>query len=144
MTSAARYHVSVSTSRQPTVRFRRHPGSAAAGLLVTLSLGTLVTVSSWLALLMIIPAAWTVWAWRAGTEADTDGLRVRALLGTRRIPWSRVDSLAADRHRRVVATLRDGALLPLTAVTAADLPRLAAVTGADHPSPADAGEQRNG
>lgn len=121
----------MSTSAKTAVRFRHHPGRAGAGLLVTLSMATLVTVSPWLALLMIMPLAWTVWVWRAGTDADVDGLRVRALLGGRRVPWSRVDNLAATGRHRVIAILTNGAVLPLTAVTAADLPQLAAAGSQD-------------
>lgn len=115
----------MSKARKPDVQFRHHPARAVAGVIVAVSMTTLVTVSPWLGLLALIPLAWAGWVWRAGTDAGTDGLRVRGLLAARHIPWSRVDSVTAHGRAQVVATLSDGARLPLTAVTAADLPRLA-------------------
>lgn len=110
-------------------RFRHHPGRAAAGLIVTISTVTLAAASGWLALAVLVPLAWTVWLWRAGTEVDEDGFRVRALLGSRRIPWSDVRELTPDRRGGVVATLTTGVTIRLTAVSLADLPRMAAASG---------------
>jgi hypothetical protein len=114
----------------PTVeRFRHHPGRAVAGLVVAVSTVTLAGFSGWLLLASLPPLAWSIWAWRAGTDADRQGIRVRALLAARHVPWSAVHQVAAVGRDRVVATLRDGARLSLTAVTAADLPRLVAAGG---------------
>jgi hypothetical protein len=55
-----------------------------------------------------------------------DGLRVRALLGSTEIPWSRVDQLASDDRGRVSALLTDGKVIRLTGVTAANLPAVIA------------------
>lgn len=119
------------TTEQPTtLRFRHHRGRAVAGLIITISLLTLVPVSAWFALLLVPPAAWTVWVWRAGTDADPAGVRVRALVATRRVPWSRVEALATEPGGQVVANLTSGTQLPLTAVTATDVPRLAALAPA--------------
>jgi hypothetical protein len=146
--------------RAPVSRFRHDRGRAVAGLIVTISLLTLVAVSPWFALLLVPPAAWTGWVWRAGTDADRHGLRVRALLGRRDLPWSQVSALHPDRlvqgrserrrgrdsgrlrrlaggggrdarHRRLVATLTDGTEVPLTAVTVADAGRLVAASGGE-------------
>jgi hypothetical protein len=118
----------VSERTTDVVRFRHHPGRGVAGLIITISVLTLAAVSDWLVLLALPPLAWTVWVWRAGTDADRAGIRVRALAGHKWIPWSRVGGLVTE-GRRVVATLTDGATVPLTAVTPADLPRLAAASG---------------
>ncbi|HEY8471239.1 MAG TPA: PH domain-containing protein [Natronosporangium sp.] len=115
--------------RGPVSSFRYHRAWPLAGLMVSISLVTLGAYSAWLALLALPPLVWTWWAWHAGTDADQDGLRVRALLGRRRIEWSRVDTLVPDQRGRIVATTTDGRALLLTAVTRADLPRLTAVTG---------------
>jgi hypothetical protein len=121
----------VNTRAAEVVRFRHHPGRGAAGIIVTISLITLAGVSPWLGLVALLPLAWTVWVWRAGTDADPTGVWVRALLGKRHFPWSRVRDLAVRDRGRVVATLTDGAQAPLTAVTAQDLPHLVAVAGPD-------------
>ena len=41
------------------------------------------TVRWYLTPLLLIPIAFAIWAWRSGTDADRDGVRVRALLGQR-------------------------------------------------------------
>ncbi|HEY8452072.1 MAG TPA: PH domain-containing protein [Natronosporangium sp.] len=114
---------------QAVVRFRHHPALAVLGVILTISTTTLAAVSGWLALLLVPPLAWTVWLWRSGTDAGPDGIRVRALLGQRRIPWTAVHQLAAVGPGRVVATLTSGVTVPLTAVAPADLPRLVAASG---------------
>jgi hypothetical protein len=114
-------------------RFRHDRGRAVAGMIVTISLFTLATVSPWFLLLPLPAGVWTWWAWRAGTDADQDGLRVRALVGRRRVRWSEVSALHPDEHQRILATISDGRDLLLTGVTSADLPRLVAASG--HPLP---------
>jgi hypothetical protein len=99
--------------------------------MVTISVLTLVAVSPWFTLLLLPPLAWTTWVWRAGTDADRHGLRVRALLGRRAVRWSQVSALHPDQDQRLVATLTDGTELPLTAVTTADAGRLVAAGGGE-------------
>jgi hypothetical protein len=78
-----------------------------------------------------VPASVAVWAWRAGTDVDTEGLRVRALFGSRFVPWTGVASLRiGDRERVYVETLSGGELR-LTGVNAADVPRVVAAGGQD-------------
>lgn len=112
-------------------------------MIVTVSVITLAGVSGWLVLVALLPLTWTVWAWRSGTDVDRAGVRVRALLGEKRIPWSQVHGMAVESRHRVVAKLTDGAVVPLTAVTAADLPRVTAASGqelsAAEPPPAAGG-----
>lgn len=118
--------------RSPVVRYRLHRSRGVAGLIVTISMFTLVAVSPWFAPLVLPPLAWTIWVWRAGTDVDPDGLRVRALLASRRLPWSQVTALAPGQRGQVVAQLTSGGYLPLTAVTVSDLPQLAGLaTGRD-------------
>ncbi len=81
-----------------------------------------------LLLILLVPLAIAVWGWRAGTDADAAGLRVRALLGSRRIPWRDV-TLLAPQGRRVYARLTDGRAIRLAAVGRDDLPRLVAASG---------------
>jgi Bacterial PH domain len=85
--------------------------------------------------ILLVPLAVIVWGWRSGTDADPDGLRLRALAGTRRVPWSRVRALV-PQGRRVVALLDDGRGVTLPAVTRSDLPRLVAASGSPLDEPA--------
>lgn len=116
-------------NRKRILRFRYHRARAVAGMTVTLSTFTLAAASPWFLLALLPPLIWTVGAWRAGTDADQDGLRVRALLGQRRIPWTDVMALIPRSSDEVVARLSGGTDLPLTAVTTADLPLLVAASG---------------
>lgn len=134
--------VAMSKTRRPVVRYRHHPGRAVAGLIAALGLTTLLAVSGWFALLLVPPLAWTVWVLRAGTDVGPDGLRVRALLASRTVPWSQVESLSADRSGGVVATLTSGGALPLTAVPAADLHRLTQTSVDEAPNAAANGANR--
>ena len=110
------------------VKFRYNVGIAIAGLVAFFGAIPVATVRWYLAPILLVPLAVLVWGWRAGTDADTDGLSVRALFGSRKLPWSRVTALVPD-GRRVVATLDGGASVRLPAVTPADLPKLVGASG---------------
>lgn len=119
----------MSRGNAAVTRFRHHPARAIAGVVVAISLTTLAAVSPWYALLVVVPLVYTVWVWRSGTDVDASGVRVRALLGERRIPWSEITGLARLSADRVAATLRGGGAVRLTAVTPDALPRLVAAGG---------------
>jgi Bacterial PH domain len=87
------------------------------------------TVRWFLLPILLIPIALAAWAWRTGTDADREGVRVRALLGQRQIRWSQISELVADRRGRAMALLTDGSTIALPAVSRADLPRLVAASG---------------
>jgi len=112
------------------VRFRHHTGLAIAGLVATIGAIPLASVRWYLTPILLIPAAVAVWGWRAGTDADESGVTIRALLGQRRLPWSRIAGFAPV-GRRVAAVLEGGGTVTLTAVTPADLPKLVAASGTE-------------
>jgi len=112
------------------VKFRYNAGVAVAGLVATFGAIPVATVRWYLAPILLVPAAVAVWGWRAGTDADESGVTVRALVGQRRLPWSRISGFA-PRGRRVVAVLDGGATVPLIAVTPADLPKLVTTSGTE-------------
>jgi Bacterial PH domain len=120
-----------------TVKFRYNVGIAVAGLVAFFGAVPVATVHWYLAPILLVPLAVLVWGWRAGTDADRDGLTVRALLGGRRLPWARITGLVPD-GRRVVAVLDGGTFVRLPAVGPADLPRLVAASGQEvtEPEPA--------
>ncbi|MFU8850374.1 PH domain-containing protein [Micromonospora sp. SL1-18] len=118
-------------SRANTIRFRHNQAILVAAIVAFVGALPLATASWWLLWVLLIPLSVIVWSWRAGTDADPRGLRLRALAGQRRIPWDQVAALAGDARGRGVARLDDGELLVLPAVRAADLPRLVSVTGHD-------------
>jgi hypothetical protein len=92
--------------------------------------GTTGSTVRWFLLpILLIPLVLGLWAWRTGTDADRDGVRVRALLGQRRIGWPEIRELATDGRGRAVALLTDGHTIALPAVNRADLPRLVSASG---------------
>jgi hypothetical protein len=123
-------------SRADTVRFRYSQAILVAAIVAFIGALPLATARWWLLWVLLIPLALGVWAWRAGTDADARELRLRALVGQRRVPWTRVAELATDARGRAVARLDDGETLVLPAVRAADLPRLVSATGQELPESA--------
>jgi hypothetical protein len=85
--------------------------------------------------ILLIPLAVLVWAWRAGTDVDTESLRVRALFGKTVVPWSRVAELAPDPRGQVAALLTDGMVVPLTGVTQGNLQAVLKAGGQQVSSP---------
>jgi hypothetical protein len=116
-------------SSPDTVRFRHHQAILVAAIIAFIGAIPLAGAAAYLAPILVIPLAVAVWTWRAGTDADHGGVRVRALIGHRDVPWSAIAELGADPAGRVLARRHDGTVLPLTAVTRDDLPRLIAASG---------------
>jgi hypothetical protein len=114
----------------PSIRFRYNAALAVAGVIATLGGVPLLGASPYFAFVLLIPITIAVWGWRAGTDADERGVEVRALFGSRLVPWSQVEALVPD-GRRVQARLANGRVITLPAVTAADLPRLVQASGTE-------------
>ena len=109
--------------------FRYPAALAIVAALAVLGSFALVAQGGVFVVTPLIPFVVMIWAWRAGTDVNDYGLRVRALLGNKVITWDRVAALHPDRRGRIVAELTDGGAVPLTAVKAADLPRLLGASG---------------
>ncbi|WP_203992936.1 PH domain-containing protein [Micromonospora lutea] len=117
--------------RTDTARFRHNQAILVGAIVATIGALPLASARTYLLPVLAVPLAVAVWAWRAGTDADVQGLRVRALAGELRIPWDQVVELTADPRGRAVARLDDGRWFMLPAVRGADLPRLVAAAGHD-------------
>jgi hypothetical protein len=105
------------------VRFRQHAGLAIAGLVAFVGAVPLAAARWYLAPILLVPLAVAIWAWRSGTDADADGVTIRARFGQRRLPWERIVGFVPDR-RRVTAVLDGGTSIPLPAVAPGDLASL--------------------
>ncbi|MGK5738775.1 PH domain-containing protein [Micromonospora sp. URMC 103] len=116
-------------SKPATVRFRHNQALLAAAIIAFIGALPLANARAYLVPVLLVPLAVGIWAWRAGTDVDARELRVRALVGQRRIPWERVVELATDPRGRAVARLDDGQQVVLPAVRGDDLPRLVSATG---------------
>ncbi|TDC66696.1 PH domain-containing protein [Micromonospora sp. KC207] len=116
-------------TRAETVRFRHNQAILVAAVIAFIGALPLASVGWYFLPVLLVPFAVGVWAWRAGTEADARELRLRALVGQRRVAWERVVELREDARGRAVVRLDDGELLALPGVRGTELPRLVAVTG---------------
>jgi hypothetical protein len=116
-------------SRVETVHFRHNQAIVAAAVVALFGAVPLASARWYLLPVLLVPLAVLVWGWRAGTLADSRELRLRGLVGQRRIAWDRVAELFSDPRGRGAVRLDDGTALLLPAVRGADLPRLVAVTG---------------
>jgi Bacterial PH domain len=86
-------------------------------------------------LVYLVPLGIVVWTLRTRTVVDAEGLRVRRVVGGRRVPWDGVAGLRLDDRSRVHAVLDGGGELTLPAVHVRDLPALAAASGGRLPDP---------
>ncbi|MEV6690550.1 PH domain-containing protein [Micromonospora sp. NPDC051196] len=112
-----------------TTRFRHHQAILVGAIVGTIGALPLASARAYLLPVLLVPLAVAVWAWRAGTDVNPNGLRLRALLGDRRIRWDQVVELGGDARGRAVAQLDDGSQLVLPAVRHVDLPQLVAAAG---------------
>jgi hypothetical protein len=126
-------------SRKPVLRVRKSGALLVAALIAFVGTVPFAGVRWVLAPILLIPLAVLVWAWRAGTDVDTESLRVRALLGKTVVPWSRVAELAPDDRGQVSALLVDGTVIALTGVTVGNLPTVLAAGGQEVSSPEEPG-----
>jgi hypothetical protein len=112
-----------------TVKFRHNAATTVAALVAFFGAIPIASLSWYLTPLLLLPLLVAAWSWRAGTDADVTGVRVRALAGSRHIPWSRITHLVPDERGRVHAALAEQTTVRLPAVNATDLPRLLEVGG---------------
>jgi Bacterial PH domain len=117
----------VQVRKKPTLRVRRSGALLVAALIAFVGTLPLATARWQLSPILLIPLLGWIWAWRAGTDVYPDAVRVRALIGSTTVPWSRITELAPDQQGRVSALLDNGNVIRLTGVTRANLgPVLAA------------------
>lgn len=116
-------------ARAQTTRFRYNPAALVAAAVVFIGTLPIATARWYLLPTLFIPLLVAGWALRAGTDADQNGLCLRALVGQRRITWSQISELTGDSRGHAIARLTDGRVTTLPAVRTTDLPRLVAASG---------------
>ena len=112
--------------QKPLLRVRKTGALLVAAVIAFVGAVPLAGARWELTPILLIPVAVFVWAWRAGTDVYADELRVRALFGSTRVPWSRITELAPDPKGQVSALLDNDKVIKLTAVTQGNLPRVLA------------------
>lgn len=89
--------------------------------------------------LYVVPVGIGAWLLRAGTDIDSEGVTVRALLRSRRVPWDQVSGLSVRRRGELALALTDGRLLALPQARVRHLRLIAAVSGGRISAPEHAG-----
>ena len=116
------------------VRFR-HSGALWVAAIITFMGAMPVALGDpsnkpWLAVILLVPVAFAVWAWRAGVDAGDEGIRIRGVIGSRLLPWAELEGFGVHK-RGAFAVLKEGVRVPLPAVGRRDLPRLIAAGGSE-------------
>ena len=124
---------------EPTVpvglRVRTPRTALLAVLVLAICVLPLASSAPWLAVLWVLPVAAAGWVVRAGVDVDRAGLTVRALLGSRRLPWAEVAGLRVTGRGRLTAVLRGGGTVRLPVLRPRHLPLVAAASGGRLPAP---------
>ncbi len=100
-----------------------------------LSLLVFLAISPWAALLLLIPLAMSVFIIRMRTVADHDSVTARTMLGSTTMRWEDIEGLRFVKSSWARAHLKNGADVPLPAVTFSALPLLTEVSGGRVPNP---------
>lgn len=84
----------------------------------------------WLTGLLVLPLviALPLWLFRLQTDVTSDGVEVRGLIRTRRIPWSEIAGVSLPGFGRVYLTTTDGTRIALPGVDFNRLRRLVAAS----------------
>jgi hypothetical protein len=101
----------------------------------------LAFAATWTLVFLLIPLAAAAWVLRAGIDLDDEAVTVRSVVGSRRVPWSRVAGIRIGRRRELWLVTVAGTEVRLPTLRARDLPRLSALSGgriADPTAPAPA------
>jgi hypothetical protein len=112
--------------RKPLLRVRKTGALLVAAVIAFVGTVPLAGAGWEWTPVLLVPIAAFAWAWRAGTDVYADELRVKALVGSTRVPWQRISELAPDRTGQINALLDGGTVIRLTGVTQANLPRVLA------------------
>ncbi len=89
----------------------------------------LATASPWLLLVLLLPAAWITYVMRSGVDVDDEGLVVRALFGSVRVPWIRITGLLIGNRQELSVVTTEGSTIRLPNLRVQDLTRLYEASG---------------
>ena len=120
---------------EPVLQVRVPRTALLAVFVLAICVLPLATSAPWLAVLWLVPVAAAAWVLRAGVDVDPGGLTVRALLGSRRLPWTDVAGLRVSHRGRLAAVLRQGGAVRLPVLRPRHLPLVAAASGGRLPAP---------
>ena len=125
----------MSTPATPRAVFRVSPLVVLFALFLAVCAIPVAFGAPYLWLIYLVPVGIVAWTLRTRTIVDADGLRVRRLVGGRRVPWDTLGGLRVDRRNVVHAVLTDGGEVALPAVHTRDLHQLSVASGGRIPDP---------
>lgn len=111
------------------VRLHRSGVALLPALVAVVCALPLATASPWLLVVLVLPAAWIAYVARSGVVIDDEGLTVRALFGSLRVPWARVSGVLIGARQELSVATVDGRAVRLPGLRVRDLPRLYEATG---------------
>ncbi len=111
-------------------------GLVPAGVAVVCAL-PLATASPWLLFVLLLPAGWICYVLRSGVDVDDQGLIVRALFGSARIPWQHITGVLVGKRQELSVATEGGGAVRLPNLRVGDLPRLYEATDGRLGLPAD-------
>jgi hypothetical protein len=126
---------SVSSSGSTRAVFRVSPLVLLFALAVAVCATPVAFGAPFLWLVYLVPVGIVVWTLRTRTVVDAEGLRVRRVVGGRRIAWDDATGLRLDGRGRVRVVLAAGGEPALPAVGVRDLHALAVASGGRLPDP---------
>ncbi len=97
----------------------------------------LAAAAWWSLVFLVIPLVAAAWVLRVGVDIDDEAVTARSLIGSRRVPWTRIAGLRAGARGALWLVTTTGTEVRLPVLRARDLPRLATLTGGriDVPAP---------
>ncbi|SDE20038.1 PH domain-containing protein [Blastococcus fimeti] len=116
-------------------RFRMNRTSLLPVLVFAFCLIPLSAASSWLLLLLLVPAVVAAWVWRTGFDIDAGAITVRTLAGRRRVPWTELAGVRVGERADLWLVTTGGTEVRLPAVRARDLPAIGRASGGRIPVP---------
>lgn len=122
-------------SNSPRAVFRVSPLVVLFALALAFCATPVALGAPYLWTVYLVPLGVIAWTLRTRTVVDPAGLRVRRLVGGRRVGWDGVTGLRVDDRSRVHAVLDGGGELALPAVRVRDLHVLALASGGRIPDP---------
>lgn len=117
------------------IRVRTPRMNLVAVLALAICVIPLASASPWLAVLWALPLLAIAYLRRVGVDVDAEAITVRALLGSRRLPWSEVAGLRIGRRNRLFAVLRSGGAVRLPVLRLRHLSMVSAASGGAVPDP---------
>ena len=109
--------------------FRTPAVAVLAALLLALGATPFAVGAPYFYLIYLVPLGLIVWVLRTRTTADRDGIAVRRLFTSRRLPWSALKGLRLTKRAGVHAVLTDDREVTLPAVRTRHLTALAVISG---------------